>query len=659
MSEKSIENLVTEQRTFDPPADMQNQAFIGSMKQYDEIYSKAAKDPEGFWAERARTLLHWNRDFRETLVSDPEKHEYNWFEGGRLNAAYNCLDRHLTAGRRNKAALIWQGEPEEDVLVFTYQMLHRKVCRFANVLTKMGVSKGDRIAIYLPMVPEQIIAMLACARIGAVHSIVFAGFSSISLQSRILDCEAKVLITSDGVFRNSKIIPLKKNVDEALLSCPSIEQVIIVKRTGNEIEFIEGRDTWWHEEMAAEDILDCCAPVPLNSNDPLFILYTSGSTGKPKGIVHTVGGYLTCVAHTSQWVFDLKEDDVHWCTADLGWITGHSYTVYGPLALGATTLMYEGVPTYPKPDRYWNIINKFGVNIFYTTPTAIRALMREGKQWTDKFDMSSLRILGTVGEPISPEVWMWYHKHIGKNKLPLLDTWWQTETGGIIISPLPYATKLKPGSATKPLPGISVAVLRSDGTPADVNEGGHLVITKPWPGMLHAINNDQKRYSRTYFERFNGMYETGDGARIDEDGFIWIMGRLDDIMNVSGHRLGTTEIESALIAHPDVTEAAVVGIPHEVKGQAVYAYVTLRDGLDEDEETGNILRDWVRKEIGPVAVPEIIQFSRGLPKTRSGKIMRRILRQIAAGENDFGDISTLSDSSVINHLIEGQKVLFE
>ncbi len=659
MSEKSIEHLMTEDRTFDPPLSMQDQAFISGIKEYDEAYLKAAKDPEKFWAERARELLHWNRDFRTPLIADPEKHEYKWFEGGRLNASYNCLDRHLTEGRRNKAALIWQGEAEEDVTVFTYQMLHREVCRFANVLKKMGISKGDRIAIYLPMIPELVIAMLACARIGAVNSVVFAGFSAISLQNRILDCDAKVLITADGVFRGGKTIPLKKNVDEALFSCPSIEQVIVVKRTESEIDFIEGRDTWWHEEMAAKDIPDFCDPVSLKSGEPLFILYTSGSTGKPKGIVHSVGGYMTSVAHTSQWVFDIKDDDVHWCTADLGWVTGHSYTVYGPLALGATTLMFEGVPTYPRPDRFWKIVNKFGVNIFYTTPTAIRALMREGEQWTDKYDLSSLRILGTVGETINPEVWMWYHQHVGKGKIPLLDTWWQTETSGILISPLPYATKLKPGSAAKPLPGINVAVVRSDGTPADVNEGGHLVITNPWPGMLKTIHGDAERCHKTYFERFPGMYETGDGARIDEDGYVWIMGRLDDVINVSGHRLSTSEIESALVAHPDVTEAAVVGVPHEAKGQSIYAYVTLRSGLNEDDEMGDLLREWIRKEIGPIAIPEAIQFSEGLPKTRSGKIMRRILRQIASGKNEFGDTSTLSNSSVITDLIEGQKILFE
>ncbi|TIH17979.1 acetate--CoA ligase [Marinifilum sp. JC120] len=662
MSDNRIENLMSEERTFDPPQNMPQEILDKAnltAQTYEQACRMADKDPEGFWAERARELLSWKRDFNTALESDPKNNEYKWFAGGRLNASENCLDRHLENGKRNKAALIWQGEPEEEVRVFTYHMLHRKVCRFANVLRKMGVSKGDRVAIYLPMVPELVISMLACARIGAVHSVIFAGFSAVSLQNRIIDCDAKILIAADGVLRGGKKIPLKRNVDEALFECPSVEQVIMVKRTGDEIDFIEGRDTWWQEEVSASDIDDYCKPESMRSTDPLFILHTSGSTGKPKGIVHSTGGYMTITAHTTQWVFDLKDDDVHWCTADIGWITGHSYTVYGPLALGATTLLFEGVPTYPRPDRYWKIINRYGVNIFYTTPTAIRALMREGSQWTEKYNLSTLRILGSVGEPINPEVWVWFHEHVGKGKLPLLDTWWQTETGGILVSPLPYVDKLKPGSTGKPLPGIKTAIVRSDGSKASPNEGGHLLITEPWPGMLTSIHNDEERYRRTYFERFPGSYETGDGARIDEDGFHWIMGRLDDVINVSGHRLGTTEIESALIAHPDVTEAAVVGIPHEIKGQSVYAYVTLRSGLDEDDEMRTALRQWISEKIGPIAVPEAIQFSEGLPKTRSGKIMRRILRRIAVGENDLGDTTTLSDASVINDLIEGQKILFE
>ncbi len=658
MSDSSIESLMQEDREFLPPENMKDQACIGSEEQYRGICEKAASDPEGFWSERALELLHWDRRFKEVLEADREKHVYNWFSGGRLNAAYNCLDRHLQQGRRNKAALIWQGEPEDEVRVFTYQMLHRKVCLFANVLKKMGIKKGDRIAIYLPMVPETVIAMLACARIGAVHSVVFAGFSAISLQNRILDCEARMVITADEVLRSGRTIPLKKNVDEALMGCPDVEQVVVVRRTGAEVGFIEGRDSWWHEEIAAEDISDHCPHVPLESSDPLFILYTSGSTGRPKGIVHTVGGYMVCAAHTSQWVFDLRDDDVHWCTADSGWVTGHTYMIYGPLALGGTTLMYEGTPNHPRPDRFWHIIDKFAVSIFYTAPTAIRSLMREGRQWPERFDLSSLRILGSVGEPINPDTWMWYHQHIGHGNLPVLDTYWQTETGGIVVSPLPYVSTLKPGSVGRALPGINVKVLRRDGSEAEAGEGGHLVITDPWPGMLQTIYGDSERYSRTYFERFPGMYETGDGAKMDENGDLWIMGRLDDVINVSGHRLGTAEVESALVAHPDVTEAAVVGMPHQVKGQSIYAYVTLTQDALEDDDKREELRQWVRREIGPVAEPEAIQFSTGLPKTRSGKIMRRILRNIAAGHEDYGDTSTLADPSVISELIDGKNDLF-
>ncbi len=578
--------------------------------------------------------------------------------GGKLNVSYNCLDRHLTNGRRNKAAIIWQGEPEEDVKVYTYQMLHREVCRFANVLRKKGVKKGDRVSIYLPMIPELPIAMLACARIGAIHSVVFAGFSASSLQSRIQDCQAKILITSDAVLRAGRTIPLKPNADEALKECPSVESCIVVKRAGNEIDIKKGRDTWWHDEIEAEDITDYCEPESMGAEDVLFILYTSGSTGKPKGVIHTTGGYLTYAAHTTQWVFDLKDDDVYWCTADIGWITGHSYIVYGPLALGGTSLMFEGVPTYPAPDRFWKVVEKFKVNIFYTAPTVIRALMREGPEWTEKHDISTLRLLGSVGEPINPEAWMWYFTHIGKGKLPIVDTWWQTETGGILISPLPFATPLKPGSATLPLPGVDAAVLRSDGTTAKTNEGGYLVIRRPWPGMLRGVFGDPQRFKTTYFERFPGVYEAGDGARRDEDGYFWIMGRLDDVINVSGHRLGTAEIESALVAHPTVAEAAVVGMPHPVKGQTIYAYVTLNAGVEESEELVKELRNHVRKEIGPIASPEYIQFAPGLPKTRSGKIMRRILRKIAADDvSDFGDTSTLADPSVIDDLIKGHEKL--
>ncbi|WP_446009576.1 acetate--CoA ligase [Candidatus Electrothrix sp.] len=655
-NEDKIVSLLQEGVTFAPPVEGQDQAHVKSMDEYKTAYKRSMEDPEGFWADRAEELVTWDKKWDKVLEYDFSKPEIEWFKGGKLNMSVNCLDRHLTNGRRNKAAIIWQGEPEEDVKVYTYQMLHTEVCRFANVLKKKGVKKGDRVSIYLPMIPELSIALLACARIGAIHSVVFAGFSAVALQSRIQDCEAKVLVTADAVLRSGKVIPLKPNADKAMEGSDSVESCIVVERAGNDITMQEGRDSWWHEEVAAEDISSECEPESMDAEDILFILYTSGSTGTPKGVVHTTGGYLTYAMHTCQWVFDLKDDDVYWCTADIGWITGHTYILYGPLGLGATSLMFEGVPSYPGPDRFWKIVEKFKVNTFYTAPTVIRALMREGEEPIQKHDLSSLRVLGSVGEPINPEAWMWYHVNIGKEKLPIVDTWWQTETGGIMISPLPYATTLKPGSATYPLPGIDAAIYDEDGNEAAPNEGGHLVIRKPWPGMLRGVYKNPERFKKTYFSRYDNTYDPEDGARQDEDGCFWIMGRLDDVINVSGHRLGTAEIESALVSHAAVAEAAVVGMPHPVKGQTIFAYVTLMSSVAESDELIAELRKHVRTEIGPIATPEVIMWAPGLPKTRSGKIMRRILRKIAADDFDnFGDTSTLADPSVVDHLVEGRK----
>lgn len=657
-SEQKIESLSTEHRLFAPPVKGKDSAHVKSIEEYEALYKRSMDDMEGFWAERADELVSWTKKWDTVLDYDFDIPSIKWFDGATLNASYNCLDRHVENGLGDKVALIWQGEPEEDVVQYTYSQLLAEVCRFANVLKKKGVKKGDRVSVYLPMIPELAISLLACARIGAIHSVVFAGFSAASLENRIEDCQAKVIITADAVLRAGKTIPLKPNVDDALAECDFVSHCVVVKRAGNAIDMTDGRDSWWHDEVGASDIDSSCDCEEMGAEDTLFILYTSGSTGRPKGVVHTTGGYMTYAMHTTQWVFDLNKDDVYWCTADIGWITGHSYIVYGPLGLGGTSLMFEGVPSYPDASRFWHIVEKFKVSIFYTAPTVIRALMRFGEAPIEKHDLSSLRILGSVGEPINPEAWMWYHLHIGKSILPIVDTWWQTETGGLMISPLPYATDLKPGSATRPLPGVDVAVLNEEGKPVGPNEGGRLVIRRPWPGMLRGVYGDPERFKTTYFAAYPGVYDAGDGVRRDEDGYFWIMGRLDDVINVSGHRLGTAEIESALVAHPAVVEAAVVGMPHAIKGQAIYAFVTLNNGVEETPELLVELRAHVRSEIGPIASPDVIQYAPGLPKTRSGKIMRRVLRKIAAGDvDDFGDTSTLADPTVIVNLIGGREKL--
>ncbi|MFC1985923.1 acetate--CoA ligase [Chloroflexota bacterium] len=642
--------MMTEKRIFNPPKELSAGAYIKSLDDYKKIYQKSVDDPEGFWGELAEQL-DWYKKWDKVLVEDFEEAEHQWFVGGKLNVSYNCVDRHLKTWRKNKAALIWEGDIG-DSKVLTYQQLYYEVCKFANVLKKLGVKRGDRVAIYLPMIPELPIAMLACARIGAIHSVVFGGFSAEALRDRILDCGATMLICADGYYRGGRVIRSKDNADKALEECPDVKTTIVVKRANIGVNMQPGRDRWWQDEMTKEDIKPYCEPEVMDAEDPLFILYTSGSTGKPKGVLHTQAGYLLYTYQTFKWIFDAKEEDTYWCTADIGWVTGHSYIVYGPLAFGATNLMFEGIPTYPHPDRFWDIVEKYRVNIFYTAPTAIRALMREGNEWPNKHDLSSLRILGSVGEPINPEAWIWYYDIIGKGKRPIVDTWWQTETGGILISPLPGATPLKPGSATVPFPGIEPAVLREDGSSAGINEGGYLVIKRPWPGLMRRVYGEPERFKNTYFVKFPGVYNTGDGARIDEEGYYWLLGRVDDVINVSGHRIGTAEVESALVSNQKVAEAAVVGMPHDLKGQAIYAFVTLKLGVDKTVELKKELVSHVRNEIGPIATPDKIQFADALPKTRSGKIMRRILTKIAAGDvQNLGDTSTLADPSVVEILV--------
>jgi len=649
--DKAITSVMEETRKFNPTPEFSSKAHVKSMAEYEEMYRRSVEDPEAFWSEMAGKL-HWFKRWDKVREFDFVNANITWFSGGKLNVAYNCLDVHLDTWRKNKAAIIWQGDPLEESRTYTYQQLHREVSRFANVLKKKGVVKGDRVSIYMPMVPQLAIAMLACARIGAVHSIVFGGFSAESLKDRIQDSACKFLITADFGLRGGKNVPLKSTADEALENCPTIESVIVYRRTGTAVNMKDGRDSWWDEEMAAPDIKDVCPAEEMDAEDPLFILYTSGSTGKPKGVLHTTGGYLTHVNSTCRYIFDLKDEDTYWCTADIGWVTGHSYIVYGPLSVGTTSLMFEGVPNYPQPDRFWQIVEKNKVNVFYTAPTAIRAMMRDGEKWPLGRDLSSLRLLGTVGEPINPEAWMWYHKFVGGEKCPIVDTWWQTETGGILISPIPGAIPTKPGSATRPFFGVEPLVIRQDGSECGVNEGGYLVIKKAWPGIMRTVYGDHERFKNTYFSQYPGYYFTGDGARKDEDGYYWLMGRVDDVINVSGHRIGTAEVESALVSHAAVAEAAVVGYPHDIKGEGIYSYVILREGFSASEELRKELAAHVRKVIGPIATPDKIQFAPGLPKTRSGKIMRRILRKIAQGDiENIGDTTTLADPAVVETLV--------
>lgn len=634
---EGIESLLRGEEVFYPPEEFREKANVRD----ESIYSKSYED---FWREAAE-LVEWFEKPKKVL-DDSNKPFFKWYTDGKINISYNCLDRHVRNWRKNKAAIIWEGE-DGSSRVITYYQLYREVNRFANALSEAGVKAGDRVTLYLGMVPELPVAMLACARIGAIHSVVFAGFSAEALRQRIEDARSKIVVTADGSFRRGRVVPLKQNVDRAIEGLDFVEKVVVLSRTGEDINFVEGRDVWWNDFISDDAELEA---LPVESEHPLFILYTSGTTGKPKGVLHVHGGYNVGTTLTTKLVFDLKDEDIFWCTADIGWITGHSYVVYGPLSLGATVVMYEGAPDYPTPERWWQIIDRYGVTVFYTAPTAIRFFMRLGEEPVNKYKLSTLRLLGTVGEPINPEAWKWYYRTVGRERCPIVDTWWQTETGMILITTLPGVLPMKPGSAGKPLPGIEAAVLKDNGEEAEVDEGGYLVIKKPWPAMLRGLYGDPERYKKVYWSKFPGFYLTGDGAKVDKDGYFWILGRLDDVLNVSGHRIGTMELESALVAHPYVAEAAVVGKPHQVKGQAIVAFVVLKTGVEPSKELAEEIRKFIAEKISPIARPDEIHFVEKLPKTRSGKIMRRVIRAIAQDKVELGDLSTLEDESAIEEI---------
>jgi acetyl-CoA synthetase len=647
-----IEHVLEEARLIAPPEEFRANARVSSLEEYEKMYKQSIEDPETFWGDVAGDL-HWFKKWDRVLNKDDAPF-YKWFEGGTTNLSYNCLDRHLDTWRKNKAAIIWEGEPG-DQRILTYCELHRQVCKFTNVLKNLGVGAGDCVAIYMPMVPELAIAMLACARIGAPHSIIFGGFSAAAIVDRVNDGDSKMIITADGGYRRGGVVDLKGAVDEAVDQCPTVENVVVVNRTDSDVTMKEGRDVWWHEAM--EDASEDCPAAELDAEHPLYILYTSGSTGKPKGILHTTGGYMAGTYLTSKYVFDLRDEDTYWCTADIGWVTGHSYIVYGILANGVTSVMYEGAPNHPNPDRFWEIVERYKVNVFYTAPTAIRAFAKWGDHWPAKHDLSSLRLLGTVGEPINPEAWMWYHKNIGRENCPIVDTWWQTETGGIMITTLPGAMDAKPGSAGRPFFGVEPHIVDEDGNEVEANHSGLLVVTQPWPSILRTLHGDPERFKEVYWSKYEkqGWYLTGDGAYVDKNGYFMIIGRIDDVINVSGHRMGTMEIESALVSHPDVAEAAVVGFPHDIKGQGVCAFVSVAHGKTPSDDDKDVLRKHVAKEIGAIAKPDQIHFTDALPKTRSGKIMRRLLRDIAAGKESQQDTTTLEDFSVLAKLRESQE----